>query len=148
MLSFLIIMILVWLAGLLFGKADTKREVLNVIGFDLSPNMYETIKQREFNKYCKEVLELASLNYSASSEMDFLTHIHNTLDNINFNRNYSRFAQTVVQRRILQVCNKQTSKGGFEIDFSNKRNVKRYINFLWEKYQYPWPKDWIKRDSF
>ena len=31
--------------------------------------------------------------------------------------------------------------------FQNKIK-KKYIDKLWDKYQYPWPEDWLKEDSF
>jgi len=32
----------------IFGKADTKKEMLNIVGLDLSESTYESLKEKEF----------------------------------------------------------------------------------------------------
>ena len=51
MAGFILMLVVLAVCGLLFGKADTKKELLNQVGLDLSSNRYETKKEDEFKKY-------------------------------------------------------------------------------------------------
>ena len=50
--SFLVLLVFVGVLALIFGKADTKRELLNQIGLDLSKESYDSLKEREFARSC------------------------------------------------------------------------------------------------
>ncbi len=155
------------ICGLLFGKADTKKELLNQVGLDLSQNRYETKKENEFRKYSiqamKKVIELDT--YRAKTEKDFLDFLsdklnmaaygkyeenswggedYNTLY-LGVKKHYVEHASTVIYRRINDI--KKKSATPVNIDFSDKSRAKKYCESLWEKYQYPWPYDWMKNDG-
>ena len=45
MVEFIIMIAIVVICGLLFGKADTKKELLNQVGLDFSERSYENKKK-------------------------------------------------------------------------------------------------------
>ncbi len=168
MIEFLIMIAVLVICGLLFGKADTKKELLNQVGLDLCEESYKNQKKREFRKYSiKAMNAIVELDYyKARDENEFLNFMSSKLhiavhgdyefDDIGrieysslylaVKKNYIRHAARVIQRRIDDIKagnNLQLSKG---IIFYNKNSAKRYCAILWEKYQYPWPNDWLQTD--
>ena len=82
MVEFIIMIAIVVICGLLFGKADTKKELLNQVGLDLSERSYENKKEDEFRKYSikamKAVVELDY--YKAQDEREFLDFMSDKLN--------------------------------------------------------------------
>jgi hypothetical protein len=82
MAEFIIMVAILVICGLLFGKADTKKELLNQVGLDLSENNYQNKKENEFRKYSlkamKAVIDLDY--YKAQNEKDFLEFLSDKLD--------------------------------------------------------------------
>ena len=167
MVEFLFVIILIVVCVLLFGKADSKKYVLNQVGLDLSKKSYENKKENEFAKYCvKAMLEAVSgHNVVGKNEMDFLYNLDNILDfacrglkyyhdydapkpNLYVKSHYIKFASTVVNRRIEALKKGDTSILIPNCNYAKKQDLKKYINKLWDKYQYPWSEDWLKEDSF
>ena len=170
MAGFIIIIVIIIICISLFGKADTKRTVLQGIGLDLSEKSYNVQKENEFEKYCKKAMKVAISDYNANgkNELDFL----NNLDNIfflklngyqisqqdyydatpNYNlqvkSQYIKFAKTVVNRRIKDLKGNNVSQLLERCNFMSKQDLRMYVDKLWRKYQYPWPEDWMKEDSF
>ena len=60
MVEFIIMIAIVVICGLLFGKADTKKELLNQVGLDFSERSYENKKKDEFRKYSIKAIESTS----------------------------------------------------------------------------------------
>ncbi|MBQ6070100.1 MAG: hypothetical protein IJK84_11415 [Bacteroidales bacterium] len=167
MFSFLLIIAIITLGGLFFGKADRKKEILNSVGLDLSQNNYETKKEEEFQKYpvqaMKKVIDFCT--YQAKNENDFLEYMLDILwrsedggyaeDSwiekrplyIGVKKHYIKHAETIVYRRQKDISNGNTKPLVSGIDFSDKKIAKRYCEILWKKYQYPWPQDWNQRDN-
>lgn len=77
MAEFILIILVLAVCGLIFGKADTKRDILNQVGLDLSDSNYESKKEREFEKYTKKAMKNAIdvENYSAKDESKFLSFL-------------------------------------------------------------------------
>lgn len=168
MAEFIIMVVIVAICCLLFGKADTKKDILNQIGLDLSESAYESKKESEFAKYSKQAIKKAiSLDdYNAKDETQFLEYLSDKLYTgmhgkyvdygngeeeyipawLHMKSHYIEHANTVVGRRIDDIKKGNTSLLS-KCDFTNKSSAKRYAEVLWNKYQYPWPKDWMKRDS-
>ena len=168
MVEFLLILAVLAVCGLLFGKADTKKELLNQVGLDLSQDRYETKKENEFRKYSlhamKKVIELDS--YHAKNEKEFLDFLSDKLElavhgryetnswggedyhslYLGVKNHYVKHAATVIYRRENDI-KKNGATEVANVDFSNKSNAKKYCEKLWEKYQYPWPNDWMKNDG-
>lgn len=154
MLEFIIMLAIVVICGLLFGKADTKKELLNQVGLDLSPSNYEDKKRAEFAKYCKQAIKIASDGYKARNENDFLEYVRNFLEQKDFDNlyigvksHYVRFAISIIYRREEAIRKGNVQAIPNNIDFSNKTLVNRYIKTLWDKYQYPWPQNWLQKDG-
>lgn len=174
MFSFLLIILILTLGGLLFGKADRKKEILNSVGLDFSQNNYEAKKEDEFQKYTvqamKKVIDFDT--YHAKKESEYLTYLSNALWRsrdggyyeeqwneeegyeskyiplyIGVKKHYINHAITIVYRRQKDIENGNTKPLVSGIDFSDKKMAKRYCEFLWKKYQYPWPKAWNQRDN-
>lgn len=170
MVGFIVIIIIVVICIALFGNADSKKRLLNEVGLDLSDNAYETQKENEFEKNCKKAMKVAIKEYKAtgSNEIDFLRTLHDilwqaedhrrsysddwrsspTIYSLHVKSHYIKFSHEVVYRRIqdLKDGNEETLLNG--VDYSNKDHLLKYIDKLWKEYQYPWPKDWKKEDSF
>lgn len=171
MAEFVIMLAIVVVCALLFGKADTKKELLNQVGLDLSKDRYETKKENEFKKYALQAMKKAiDLGYlGAEDEEDFLNFMSGKLDkalyesyvknswggedyippiDLGVKKHYVKHARRVINRR-----KEDRKKGNVtplirSIDFSDKKSAKRYCEILWEKYQYPWPEDWMQNDGF
>ena len=82
MAGFVLMLVILAICGLLFGKADTKKELLNQVGLDLSQNRYETKKEDEFRKYALRAMrEVVNLDYyRATDEKSFLDFMSDKLD--------------------------------------------------------------------
>lgn len=167
MAGFILVLVVLAICGLIFGKADTKKELLNQVGLDLSQDRYETKKENEFKKYSlqamKRVIELDY--YHAKNEKEFLDYLCDKLELAAYGRyetndwggedrkslylgvkkHYVEHALTVINRREDDIKKKGAALAN--IDFSDKSRAKRYCESLWEKYQYPWPNDWMKDDG-
>ena len=73
MAGFVITLILLAVCGLLFGKADTKKYLLNQVGLDLSKDRYETRKEDEFKKYALQAMKkVVDLGLYCTDENSFL----------------------------------------------------------------------------
>lgn len=161
MIAFIVAVIIILLLYLLFGKSDTKRTILHEVGLDLSPEHYESQKEKEFAKYCVKALYNAIdlKNCVGNNEIQFLNRLsdilsegaygdeENNLAYLRVKSHYLKHADRVVCRRIEKIRNGDTSPLLPNCDFSQKSDVKKYIKILWGKYQYPWPKDWLQGDS-
>lgn len=167
MAGFILTLVVLAICGLLFGKADTKKELLNQVGLDLSQDRYETKKENEFKKYSlqamKRVIELDY--YHAKNEKEFLGFLSDNLDlavygryvtydwggedrqtlSLGVKKHYIEHALTVINRREDDI--KKNGATQANLDFSDKSRAKRYCESLWEKYQYPWPHDWMQNDG-
>lgn len=156
MIEFLIIVGVILVCSLLFGKADTKREVLNLAGLDLEKNKYEEIKAQEFERNCIKALMYFVENeqLAVKSERDFLILLREKLfskygydNDTGIKDYYISFAEKVVRRRGKDLNNRPISDF-FNIDnpnFKDKHTAKIYIKNMWREYQYPWPQDWINQ---
>lgn len=154
MLYFIIIAILLVITGLLFGKADTKKEILNQVGLDLSESNYKEKKQKEFSKYCIKAMRIASSNCLATSEYDFLQNMISYLNPlyshtpyIGVKMIYVDFAVTVMRRRMEAINKGKLNDIPNIYDFSNKTSINSYIDILWKEYQNPWPTNWLQKDG-
>lgn len=167
MVGFLLILFVLAICGLLFGKADTKKELLNQVGLDLSQDRYETKKENEFRKYSlqamKTVIELDT--YRAKTEMEYLDFLSDKLEMaaygkyetnswggedyntlyLGVKKHYIEHASSVIYRRRNDIIKKGAATAN--IDFSDKNRAKKYCESLWEKYQYPWPNNWMQTDG-
>lgn len=153
MLGFFILIMIVVLCLFIFGKADTKRELLNEIGFDLSESNYVSKKETEFAKSCKKAIRIAAEGCNVKLENEFLNYVYSFLNrqvcknlNIDVKKHYVDFALRVVERRMEAISKGERNVIFNDFDFSNKSEINRYIERLWDKYQYPWPKNWLQRD--
>lgn len=154
MLYFIIITILLIIGGLLFGKADTKKEILNQVGLDLSEPHYMNTKQKEFSKYCKKAMRSASENCLAESEYDFLRNMTSYLQPLGSHTPYTGvkiyyvdFAVIVMKRRMIAIDKGNLNDIPNIYDFNKITSINRYIEILWEKYQNPWPSNWLQKDG-
>ena len=170
MAEFIIILAVVVVCALLFGKADTKKELLNQVGLDLSQDRYETKKENEFRKYSLQAMkEAIDLGYRwVTNEVDFLNYLSGKLEHALYGRfeknswgeedyippiylgvktHYVKHAYRVINRRKDDIKKGNDSPLARNIDFSDKKSAKRYCKILWEKYQYPWPEDWMQNDG-
>lgn len=154
MVYFIFLVLILCIVGLVFGKADTKKEILNQVGLDLSASAYEDKKAAEFAKYCKKAIKIASEGYAANSEEEFLRHAYHFLvqkscENlyIGVKGHYVDFAIQVLVRRFTAIKHKSGEQISGSFNFSNKYSINRYIDVLWDKYQYPWPKNWLQKDG-
>lgn len=140
-------------------------------GLDLSEDRYKTIKEKEYAKYCKKAMRVAidQYNVKGDDERDFLKNLEDIINRscndfeieydsqgLPFERqriylevkyHYKEFADTVVSRRIIALRNPDAKILLRGCDFTNKSHLKKYIDVLWDKYQYPWPKDWLQKDG-
>ena len=169
MVEFIIMIAIVVIFGLLFGKADTKKELLNQVGLDFSERSYENKKKDEFRKYSiKAMKAVVDLDYyKAQDEREFLDFMSDKLnlaahgryeDNyfggseykslyLGVKTNYVKHAERVVYRRQKDIKAGNNSPLSKTVEFSDKKSAKRYCEILWEKYQYPWPEDWLQKDG-
>lgn len=163
MLEFIIMLAIVGVGALIFGKADTKREVLNMVGLDLSESAHENMKINEFEKYCKKALvnsaDKSFQVYADWQEFGFLDYLRETLyegawgeqsNNLNYlmvKRHYIKHALTVVNRRIKSIKENDNDNFAYGNVSITRGNVKYYINALWDKYECPWPEDWNQTDK-
>ncbi len=153
MIEFIISLIVIVICYLLFGKADTKREILNQVGLDLSEDCYNSKKESEFEKYCKKSIKIAAKGFEGETEDDFLSFTGNFLSNVYWNdsyigikKHYVSFARIVIDRRKRDIFAGNEDKISRRFNFSDSVSRNNYIRILWEKYQYPWPQDWLKSD--
>ena len=169
MVEFIIMIAIVVICGLLFGKADTKKELLNQVGLDLSERSYGNKKEDEFRKdSIKAMKAVVDLDYyKAQDEREFLDFMSDKLnlaahgryeDNyfggseykslyLGVKTNYVKHAERVVYRRQKDIKAGNNSPLSKTVEFSDKKSAKRYCEILWEKYQYPWPEDWLQKDG-
>lgn len=154
-------MAIVVICALLFGKIDTKKTLLNEVGLDFSKKTYENAKEKEFEKYCKKALYNAITDYNVTgiNENKFLENLSYLFSdamygdsNYNFpylgvSKHYISHLLTIIYRRQNELKDKETSPLLQSCDFTQKSDTKRYVLILWEKYQYPWPQDWLKKDG-
>lgn len=171
MVEFIIMIAILVVCGLLFGKADTKKELLNQVGLDLSERSYESKKENEFEKYCKKAMKVAIDEYNAKGkdEKEFLENIKHMLwialnpsrgygendfsnttphYNLQVKKHYIQFARRVIQRRIDDLKSEDCPVLLNHTNYSDKQSLKKYIVKLWDMYQYPWPEDWMQKDGF
>jgi len=171
MAEFLIMIVILAVCGLLFGKADTKKQILNTVGLDLKQDNYDSKKRSEFRNYAiKAMKKIVDLDgYNAQDEKQFLRFMSDNLSyaiwgrevktgfgyydtqteylNINVKTHYIKHGYRVISRRLDDVKKGNDTPLSTTIDFSNKSQAKRYCELLWDKYQYPWPDDWLKEDG-
>ena len=151
-----------------FGEIDFKRNILNAIGLDLKQDYYRKCKEKEFAKNCKKAMKSAINKYNAmgNNEQLFLYRLADILyyashgdyifdydDEGNYisrpnislyeDKHYIEFAFEVVKRR-----EKDLIDGNDEIimkgcNFNLKEDTKKYVDRLWERYQHPWPDNWM-----
>lgn len=160
-MEFFIVLFVIVLCILFFGKADSKKEILNQVGLDLSPGLYETQKQNEYKKYCIKAMSNAIDKFGCigRNEMEFLENLSsilykgaygeedNNLRYLEVKNHYITHACTVVDRRIDALKSNNTFSLMNNCDFTQKSDLKKYVKNLWEKYQCPWPSDWQKKDG-
>ena len=135
-----------------------------MVGLELSKSSYTSKKEDEFEKYCKKAMRNAIdlRQYEAKTELEFLSYLTNIFDSaiygtydsygkngcisLNIKTHYVRNAARVIWRRFDDI-----KKGNTELlkpcDFTNKSEAKKYAELIWNKYQYPWPEDWLKYDA-
>ena len=170
-MELLVIGIIIIVCVMLFGKADSKRTMLNTVGLDLSESKYQNEKEEEFAKYCKRSMKTAISEYDASGkdERDFLERLKSILYNastresgyydevgryieapsysLHVRTHYTKFAKKVVNRRIDDMKKGEALSLLDNCNYMSKQDLKRYVDKLWDKYQYPWPDDWMKTDG-
>ena len=173
-MELLIIVIIIVVCVLIFGKADTKKSMLNSVGLDLSKNAYDTNKRIEFERYCKKAMKAAveKYNVSGKNEKEFVDLLDDILYRCLYERHYDpidydeygypsshqklsipilnhyiMFAYEVLERRIHDLKNGDAPTTLSHYDFSNKSDIKKYVDWIWEKYQYPWPDNWLIKDG-
>lgn len=156
MIEFIFLLIIVVIGILIFGNANTKKNILNEVGLDLNSSTYESLKEKEFKKNCLKAINNAikTYNITGNNELLFLQNLIHILDNAYLNYynsneynlfvkiEFIEFSSQIIYRRIHAI--KDNPIGSNVYNFSDKQDIKKYINFLWNKYQYPWPNDWIK----
>ncbi len=170
MVEFIIMIAIIVICIMLFGKADSKRTVLNTVGLDLSEKNYTDSKEKEFEKYCKKSMKTAVTDHNATgnNEKEFLERLEYILyyashDGSYYDEDglrhegpsfrlyvythYTKFAEKVVSRRIHDLKNGDKTVLLSNCDFKSKQDLKKYIDKLWEKYQYPWPDNWLIKDG-
>jgi len=155
----IVFIVLIVIIGFIFAKADNKRAMLKTIGLDLSGSVYDTLKEKEFSRRCLVALVNASLKIpqDVNGEKQFLNCLIKILYEAKFSNNlgylgvsshYINHALTVVNRRYSKFDGSNEVSPLLNIDYNDKNARKRYFKLLWDKYQYPWPSDWLKEDSF
>jgi len=161
MFAFIVVCVIIAICFLLFGKADTKRSILQEVGLDLSKERYENKKEHEFEKNCIKGMcnAIDMKNCKGADEMQFLIQLRDVLDvgaygeeenNLAYLRVKSHYlihAERVVCRRIEKLRNGETTLLMLNCNFLEKSDSTKYVKMLWEKYQYPWPKNWLQKDS-
>lgn len=161
MFAFIVVCVIIAICFLLFGKADTKRSILQEVGLDFSKEGYENKKEDEFEKNCiKGMYNAIDIkNCKGNNEMHFLIQLRDVLNvgaygeeenNLAYLRvksHYLEHAERVVCRRIEKLRDGETTPLMLNCNFSLKSDTKKYVKKLWEKYQYPWPKNWLQKDS-
>jgi hypothetical protein len=170
MLEFILMIVVLIIGVMLFGKTDTKKELLNQVGLDLSEGNYEDKKGKEFRKFSlkamKAVIDLDS--YFAPNENSFISYMSKKLHaavlgryveefngnyelrtlNLGVKKNYIQHAETVISRREKDLKEGKNVSLSSSVNFSDKKSAKRYCEILWDKYQYPWPDDWMQKDGY
>ena len=159
-----------------FSSTDQKRELLNEIGLDLSKDTYQKGKEKEFVKHCISAMHIAIINHDAIGfdEADFLKKLRWILLNsysgperydpaygydeyeytgdekpfyyLGEKPRYIKFVLEVVRRRLDDFNLTYPPPLITPCDYSKKDDLKRYVYALWDKYQTPWPKNWMKDD--
>lgn len=105
---------------------------------------YKAQDEREFLDFMSDKLNLAAHgryedNYFGGSEYKSLY--------LGVKTNYVKHAERVVYRRQKDIKAGNNSPLSKTVEFSDKKSAKRYCEILWEKYQYPWPEDWLQKDG-
>ena len=170
MVEFIIMIAVIVICTMLFGKADSKRSMLNTVGLDLSEKKYTDSKEKEFEKYCKKAMKTAITDHNAqgNDEMDFLRNLYHILfyatndgsyyDEVGIyhegpnyrlyvDGHYTKFSKKVVRRRIDALKTGDLKPLMMNCDFKSKHDLKRYVDILWDKYQHPWPDNWMIKDG-
>ena len=152
MAGFILALIVLLICGLLFGKADTKKNILNQVGLDLSQNRYETKKEDEFCRYALQAMRkcIDDEYYNAKDERSFLGYMSRALDkaaygsfetnawgeeeykaptNLGVKKHYIEHAYRVISRRENAI---KAGKATYvnNIDFTNKSSAKSYCKTL------------------
>lgn len=160
MLEVIILGAFVIVCALIFGKTDTKKDILNVVGLDIKSDLYEDMKRKEFERYCIKAMQyfIENNEYNAKNEKEFLTFLYRKLDNYTFSNGpsigiktyYVEFAATVISRRYKDIINKPLEEitNRTNYNFNDKTAIKYYLRVIWENYQYPWPDNWLQEDSY
>lgn len=157
--SFLVLLVFVGVLALIFGKADTKRELLNQIGLDLSKESYDSLKEREFARSCLKALMNATNEVSLyeNTELCLIKQLLYVLNNAVYGEERNNLSYLGVQKHFLSHCHwivyKRHSDLCYEnakpimqnVDFKDKEVQKTYVKLLWQKYNLPWPQDWNKK---
>ena len=170
MAGFILMLALLAICGLLFGKADRKKELLNQVGLDLSQNSYETRKEDEFRKYSIQAMKkVVDTFYNGSADEnkflevmsdDLRYALHgktekNSWDEYEYlppiylgvKKHYVEHAYRVIYRRQEDIKKGKETTFAKNVNFMDKKSVKLYCVKLWDKYQYPWPKNWMQNDN-
>ena len=171
-IEFVVMIAIIVICVLLFGKADSKRTMLNTVGLDLSESKYQNDKEKEFANYCKKSMKTAISEYDAcgKDEREFLERLDSILYYASSNNrgyyddvdgtyhepptyrlyvytHYTKFAEKVVTRRIDDLRKGNAVPLLRECNYTSKQDLKRYVDKLWDKYQYPWPDNWMIKDG-
>lgn len=72
----------------------------------------------------------------------------NDLNYLHVSSHYIKHAWIVANHRYDEVDKNNEVVPLLNINFNEKNARKKYIQLLWEKYQYPWPSDWLKKECF
>ena len=154
----IIIFVIVVIIAFIFAKPDNKKSMLNTVGLDLSDSAYHTLKEKEFARKCLIALTNATMKISqdVNGEKQFLwilIHIlskgmyNDDLNYLHVSSHYITHAWCVANDRYNEIEKNNEVAPLLNIDFSDETARKRYVKLLWEKYQYPWPSDWLKKEN-
>ena len=100
--------------------------------------------EREFLDFMSDKLDLAAHgryvdNYFGGTEHESLY--------LGVKSNYIKHAERVIYRRQKDIKAGNDSPLSKTVMFSDKKSAKKYCEILWEKYQYPWPENWLQKDG-
>ena len=80
--------------------------------------------------------------------MNMATYKREINDNLGVKElHYLAFVEEVLYRRCRDVYSNDAPKRDFYCDFFEKSNMDKYVEWLWQHYQKPWPKDWKQFDG-
>lgn len=164
MSDFLIWVAFIAILFIIFGKTDEKRTVLRSVGLDFSQSNYESMKEAEFKKNCRKAMTEAmdKYNVQGSDEADFLERLDEVLNEcayhlknewsepriISVHPHFSKHAMTVIYRRLSDLRKGECEHLLSPCDFKDKKDLKKYIQRLWERYQAPWPENWLTEINY